>query len=139
MPKVQSCPFVSKLVHIVSKGCWFQIHTYIFESPTRKSIFGPIEEILDCWNSKPKIAFRSNLGPKIETCLFFLKIGPHTISRMLVLKPDLNFCNFDPTTNFLANLCPNLSNLSFLSEYRSTYYLKDADSESRLRFLKFQP
>ena len=136
---------------------------------------------LDFWNSEPKIAFRAKLGPKIETCLFFLKIGSHTISRMLVPKPyldfgyfhhkihfwanlgpkiqtcsfcleigahsiskmlisnpDLHFSNSHPKSNFWVNLCPNLLNLSDLSEYRSTYYLKDADSEFRLSFLKFQ-
>ena len=137
--------------------------------------------VLDFWNSEPKIAFRGKLEPKIEICLFFLKIGSHTISRMLVPKsvldfgnfdhkihfwanlgpkiqtcsfcleigahsiskmlisnPYLDFWNSDPKKNFWASLCPNLLNLSDLSEYRSTYYLKDAHSESRLSFLKFQ-
>ena len=102
-----------KLVHIVSRWYWFQIHTYIFEIPTQKSIFGPIEESLDFWNSKPKIRFRANLGPKSETCLFFVKIGPHTISRVVVLKPDLDFWNCDHKTPFRANLSTKVQNCLF--------------------------
>ena len=42
-------------------------------------------------------------GPKIQSCPFSLKIGAHSISRMLVSNPDLDFWNFDPKIHFWAN------------------------------------
>ena len=42
-------------------------------------------------NSEPNIAFRASLGPKIQSSLFCLKIGAHSISRMLIPNPDLDF------------------------------------------------
>ena len=32
---------------------------------------------LDFWNSNPKIHFLANLGPKTQSCPFYLKIGTH--------------------------------------------------------------
>ena len=54
---------------------------------------------LDFWNSDPKIHFWANLGPKIQSCPFCLKIGTHGISRMLILIPTLVFWISNP--NFL--------------------------------------
>ena len=54
---------------------------------------------LDFWNSDPKIHFWANLGPKIQSCPFCLKIGTHGISRMLILIPTLVFWMSNP--NFL--------------------------------------
>ena len=55
---------------------------------------------LDFWNFDPKIDFWANLGPKISSCPFCMKIGAHSISRMLVLNPDLDFWNFNPKIHF---------------------------------------
>ena len=46
---------------------------------------------LDFLNSDPKIYFWANLGPKIQSCPFCLKIGAPSISRMLIPNPDLDF------------------------------------------------
>ena len=54
---------------------------------------------LDFWNFDPKIHFWANLGPKIQSCPFCLKIGTHGISRMLILIPTLVFWISNP--NFL--------------------------------------
>ena len=54
---------------------------------------------LDFWNSDPKIHFWTNLGPKIQSCPFCLKIGTHGISKMLILIPTLVFWISNP--NFL--------------------------------------
>ena len=59
---------------------------------------------LDFWNSDPKIHFWANLDPKVQICLFCLKIGTHSISRMLIPNPGLDFWNFDPKIHFKANL-----------------------------------
>ena len=59
---------------------------------------------LNFWNVDPKIHFWANLGPKIQSCLFYLKIGTHNILRMLIPNPDLDFWNFDPKIHFWANL-----------------------------------
>ena len=49
-------------------------------------------------------AISPNLGQKIQSCPFCLKIGAHSISRMLIPNPDLDFWNFDCKIHFWANL-----------------------------------
>ena len=61
---------------------------------------------LNFWNFDHKIHFWANLCPKIQRCLFCLKIGAHSISRMLILNPDLDFWNFVDKIHFWANLGP---------------------------------
>ena len=68
---------------------------------------------LDFWNFDPKIHFWANLGPKIQSCPFCLKIGTHNISRMLIPNPDLDFWNFDPKIHFWANLGPKIQSCPF--------------------------
>ena len=63
---------------------------------------------------------------------------------MLIPNPDLHFWNSDPKIHwipnpFLGKFRPKNSKLSVLSKNWYTWYLKDVDSESRLRFLKFWP
>ena len=77
--------FVWKLEHIVSQECWFWIHTYIFEI----------------------------LTPYFQSCLFCLKIDAHSISRMLIPNPDLDFWNFEPKICFWANLGPKFQSCPF--------------------------
>ena len=43
------------------------------------------------------------MGPKIQSCLFCLKIGAHSISKMQIPNPDLEFWNSDLKTYFWAN------------------------------------
>ena len=92
--KLKVVRFVWKLVHIVSQGCWFRIQIYIFEISTPKSIFG-------------------QFGPKIQSSLFSLKIGTHSISRMLISSPDIGFRNFDPKIHLEANLGPKSQRCPF--------------------------
>ena len=58
----------------------------------------------DFWNSDPKIHFWANLGPKIQSCPFCLKIGAHYILRILISNPDLDFWNSDSKIHFWVNL-----------------------------------
>ena len=67
----------------------------------------------DFWNSDPKINFWSKLGPKIQSCLFCLKIGGHNISRMQIPNPDLEFSNSDPKIHFWANFGRKSQSCSF--------------------------
>ena len=60
-----------------------------------------------------KIYLWANLGPKIQSCPFCLKIGAHSVSRMLILNPDLDFWNFDPKIYFWANLGPKIQSCPF--------------------------
>ena len=53
------------------------------------------------------------MGPKIQSCLFCLKIGTQNISRMLIPNPGLDFLNFDPKIYFLANLGPKIQSCPF--------------------------
>ena len=54
-----------------------------------------------------------NLGWKIKSCPFCLNIGAHSISRMLILNPDLDVWNFDPKINVWANFDPKIQSCPF--------------------------
>ena len=43
------------------------------------------------------------MDPKIQSCLFCLKIGAHSISKMQIPNPDLELWNSDLKTYFWAN------------------------------------
>ena len=119
-PKIQSCPFCLKI------GA---------QNIARMLIPNPD---LDVWNFDPKIHFWANLGPKSQSCLYCLKIGTHGISRILILIPTLVSSISNP--NFLLlKFVPKKSKMSVLIENWYTWYLGNADSESRRRFLKFRP
>ena len=87
----------------------------------------------------PKIYFWANLGPKIQSCPFCLNIGAQSISRMPIPNPDLDFWNLDPKIHFWGNVGPKTQSCPFCLKMGAHKYLKDADLESRLRFLKFGP
>ena len=84
-------------------------------------------------------AISPNLGQKIKSCPFWLKIGTYGILEVLIPSPDLDFWNSNPKNPFWGKFGPKNSKLSVLSEHWCSKYLKDADSKSRLRFLKFRP
>ena len=50
------------------------------------------------WSNSP------NLGRKIQSCPFCLKIGTHGIMEVLISNPDLEFRNSNPQIIFWANL-----------------------------------
>ena len=45
-------------------------------------------------------AISPNLGRKIQSCPFWLKIGSHGILKLLIPNPDLDFWNFNPKIHF---------------------------------------
>ena len=51
-------------------------------------------------------AISPNLGRKIKSCPFSLKIDTHGILEVLILNIDLDFWSFDPKIYFWANLGP---------------------------------
>ena len=53
---------------------------------------------------RPQNLFLGKFGPKNSSFPFCLKIGTHSIPRMLIPNPDLYFWNFDSKINFWANL-----------------------------------
>ena len=79
-------------------------------------------------------AISPNLGRKNKSWRFWLKIGTYGISEVLIPNPDLDF---QPQNPFFGKFGPKISKLFVLSENWRTQDLKDADFESRLRFLKF--
>ena len=81
-------------------------------------------------------AISPNLGRKTN-CPFWLKIGTHDIVEVLIPNPELDFCNSDLNIKHWANLGPKIQ--SCLFEYWCTQYVKNAYSESGLRFLEFRP
>ena len=58
-------------------------------------------------------AISPNLGRKIKSCPFCLKIGARNISRMQIPNPDLDFWSFDPKIHFWANLGPKVQRCPF--------------------------
>ena len=83
-------------------------------------------------------AISPNLGRKIQSCPFWLKIGWHGILEVLIPNPDLDFWNSDPKIYFLGKFVPKKSKLSVLSESWYTWYLEDANSYSKICFLNFK-
>ena len=101
---------------------WKLAHMVYWKIPTLKSIFGQIwaqkfclriaahsilrmlipNSDLDFCNFDPKIHFWANVGPKSQSCPFYLNIGTHGISRMTILIPALVFWVSNP--NFLFGL-----------------------------------
>ena len=114
--------FVSKLVHIVFQGCWFQMQTYIFQIPTPKSNFGQIwvrKFIVFVWKLVHIVSqgcrlqiwtwifeiptqnpFLRKFSSKSQICSLFLKIGTHGILTMLILIPTLVFWISNPKSIF---------------------------------------
>ena len=45
-----------------------------------------------------------NLGRKIQSCLFWLKISTHDTLEVIIPNPDLEFWNHDPKIHFWARL-----------------------------------
>ena len=62
----------------------------------------------------PQNLFWANLGPKIQSCPFCLKVGAHSISRMLIPNLDLDIWSFDPKIYFWANLGPKFKVVSYV-------------------------
>ena len=58
-------------------------------------------------------AISPNLGQKIKSCPFWLKIGTHGILEVLIPNPDLDFWNSDPKIHFWANFDPKIQNCWF--------------------------
>ena len=58
-------------------------------------------------------AISPNLGQKIKSCPFWLKIGTHGILEVLILNPDLDFWNSDTKIHFWANFCPKNQSCPF--------------------------
>ena len=118
--KVKIVHFAWKLVLMLSRGCFFlsYISFLNFENlnpllgkfgPKNSKLFSLAEnwhtECLDDVHSysdntflsfKPLILFWTNLGRKIQSYSFWLKIGTHGISRMQILIPTRVFWTANP-------------------------------------------
>ena len=64
-------------------------------------------------NIASKWAISPNLGQKIKSCPFRLKIGTQGILEVLILNPDLDFWNSDPKIHFWPNLGPKIHSCLF--------------------------
>ena len=58
-------------------------------------------------------AISPNLGQKIKSRPFWLKIGTHGILEVLIPNPDLNFWNSHPKIHFWASLGPKCQSCPF--------------------------
>ena len=57
--------------------------------------------------------FPLNLGRKIKSCPFWLKIGTYGTLEVLIPSPDLDFWNSKPKIHFWANLGPKIQSCPF--------------------------
>ena len=74
--------------------------------PLRSSLQHPRQYLNQ--NIARNCAIFPNLGQKIKSCPFWLKIGTHGIFEVLIPNPDLDLWNFDPKIHFWANLDPKI-------------------------------
>ena len=58
-------------------------------------------------------AISPNLGQKIKSCPFWLKIGTRGKLEVLIPNPDLDFWNFNPKIHFWVNLGPKNQSCPF--------------------------
>ena len=58
-------------------------------------------------------AISLNLGRKIKSCPFWLKIGTYGTLEVLIPSPDLDFWNSKPKIHFWANLGPKIQSCPF--------------------------
>ena len=58
-------------------------------------------------------AIAPNLGQKIKSYPFWLKIGTYGILEVLIPNPNLDFWNSDPKVHFWANLGPKIQSCPF--------------------------
>ena len=58
-------------------------------------------------------AISPNLGQKIKSCPFWLKIGTRGKLEVLIPNPDLDFWNSNPKIHFRANLGPKIQSCLF--------------------------
>ena len=80
-----------------------------------------------------------NLGQKIKSCLFWLKIGTHGISELLIPNPDLDFGNSDPKNHFWANLGPKIQSCPFCLKIDTYGILEVQIPNPDLDFGNFDP
>ena len=67
-----------------------------------------LNQIIACnWAISP------NLGWKIRSCLFWLKIGTQGVLQVLIPNPDLEFWNSNPKIHFWANFGPKIQSSPF--------------------------
>ena len=84
-------------------------------------------------------AFSSNLGRKIKSCPFWLKIGTHGILEVLIPNPDLDFWNSDSKVYFWENLGPKIQKCSFCLKIGSHSILRMLIPNPNLDFWNFDP
>ena len=115
--KVKVVQFGWKLAHRVSWQCWFLFRHYFSQFPT-------------------------NLGRKIQSYSFWLKIGTHGILRMLILIPTIVFWTANPKPIFGQIWTEKVKAVCFAwklaHKHIHTQYLEDVDSYFDISFLKFQ-
>ena len=58
-------------------------------------------------------AISPNLGRKIRSCPFWLKLGTHGILEVLIRNQDLDFWNSDSKIHFWVNVGPKIQSCPF--------------------------
>ena len=84
-------------------------------------------------------AISPNLGWKIKSCPFWLKMGAHGILEVLIPNPDLDFRNSDPKIHFWANLDPKIQSCPFCLKIGAHSISRMLISNPDLDFWNFNP
>ena len=109
--RLKQCPLYSFLLGI-TKLCT-HLHPALPSSfqPPPSSLQHPQQNLNQ--NIARNWAISPNLGRKIKSCPFWLKIGTHGILEVLIPNPDLEFWNSNPKMHFWANLGPKIQSCPF--------------------------
>ena len=116
---LHSSPSTSTQVHPASSSSTQLISTSIQLHPLPPSSFQPPPRSLEHpqqylnQNIGRNWAISPNIGQKIKSCPFWLKIGTHGILEVLILNPEI--LKFQLQNPFLGKFVPINSKLSVLS------------------------
>ena len=84
-------------------------------------------------------AISPNLGRKIKSCPFWLKISKHGILEVLIPNPDLDLWNSDPKIHFWANLYPKIQSYPVCLKIGAHYISRMLILNPHLDFWNFDP
>ena len=84
-------------------------------------------------------AISPNLGQKIKSCLFWIKIGTHNILVVLIPNWELDFWNSDAKIHFWTNLDPKIQICPFCLKMGTHSISRMLITNPDLNFWNFDP
>ena len=134
---IQLHPAPSTFIQLISTSTQFQPPPPTsFQSPP-SSLQHPQQWLNQ--NIARNWAISQNLGRKIKSDPFWLKISIHGILEVLIPNPELDFWNSDLKIYFWANLGPKAQSCRFSLKIGAQRISRMLIPNPDLRFLKFPP